>query len=264
MEGIGGYLLQSVAIAALAVFWYMLALFVLALLRRDNSIADIGWGPGFILLTGLVLWYHAPSGSRPALVLALVAIWGLRLSVHIFLRNWARGEDWRYAQWRVRWGRWWPLRSFLQVFLLQGLMMIVIALPAVWVATYGGGRFVRTDAIGLAVWLVGFLCEVIADAQLARFQKDPANYGRVLQRGLWRYSRHPNYFGEVLMWWGLWLIALPTPGGWLSVLGPLVITVLITRVSGIPLTESRQMANPEFRDYARRTSAFIPWFPKKV
>lgn len=140
--------------------------------------------------------------------------------------------------------------------------MLIVALPALYANTYHGPVLGRLDWIGLAVWLFGFFWETIADYQLVRFGKDPANHGHILTSGLWRYSRHPNYFGEAVMWWGIWLIALSVPGGWLTVVGPLAMTILLIKIS-IPALESRQMDNPEFRDYARRTPAFFPWSPKK-
>jgi steroid 5-alpha reductase family enzyme len=190
-----------------------------------------------------------------------VGIWAMRLGVHIYLRNWGRGEDWRYAQWRAKWGHWWPLRSYLQVFLLQGLFMLVVALPMLSVNTFGGDIGWLALA-GALVWLTGFLWETLADFQLVRFLKDPANKGKVLKTGLWRYSRHPNYFGEVVLWWGMWLIALSVLGAWWTVLSPLTITFLILKVSGVPLLESKMMKSDAYREYAQRTSGFIPWFPK--
>jgi steroid 5-alpha reductase family enzyme len=259
MEGF----LSSLALAGLVIFWYMLLLFVVALIRRDNSVADPAWGPGFLVAALAVLWFNQPEGLRPVLVTVLVAIWAVRLSLHVILRNWGRGEDWRYARWRLVWGRWWVLRSFVQVFLLQGALLLVVDAPVLFVNTHGGPALTWLDAAGGALWLIGFLFETVADAQLARFLKDPMNHGRVLRSGLWRYSRHPNYFGEVSQWWGLWLIALSVPGAWVTIVGPVAITLLILKVSGIPLLESRQSANPEFREYQKRTSAFFPWFPKK-
>lgn len=253
----------TLALAGLVVFWYMVALFVIGLLRRDNSIADAAWGPGFLLAALAVLWYHNPAGLRPVLVTVIVAVWALRLCMHVVLRNWGRGEDWRYARWRLQWGRLWVLRSFVQIFLLQGLLLIGIVLPVLYVNTYGGPSLGWRDAVGAGIWLVGFLFEAVADYQLMRFMKDPLNHGRILQRGLWRYSRHPNYFGEVLQWWGIWVIALSVPGSWITVVGPLAITVLILKVSGVPLLESRQREKPEFEGYAKRTSPFVPLPPKK-
>lgn len=253
----------SLALAALVVLWYKTILFIVALVRRDASSADTGWGPGFLLATIAVLWWWSPSGARPLLVTLLVAVWAIRLGTHIFLRNWGRGEDWRHAKRRHAWGAWWALRSYLQVFIFQGALVLIIALPVLWVNTFGGGFLTALDWLGVAVWVFGFTYEVIADAQLARFLKQPANHGKVLQTGLWRYSRHPNYFGEAAQWWGLWLIALSVPGGWFTVLGPLAITFLLLRVSGVPLLEGRQMQNPHFRDYASGTPAFIPSWIKK-
>jgi steroid 5-alpha reductase family enzyme len=254
---------RSLALAGLVVFWYMLALFVIALIRRDNSVADPAWGPGFLLATLAVLWYWEPAGLRPTLITVLVAVWALRLSLHVLLRNWGKGEDWRYARWRLVWGHWWVLRSFLQVFVLQGVLLLIVALPALWVNTYGGPRLGWLDAVGAGLWLAGFFFETVADYQLTRFMKDPANHGRIMQSGLWRYSRHPNYFGEVAQWWGLGLVALSVPGGWVALAGPLLITVLILKVSGIPLLERRLRSRPEFHEYAKRTSPFFPLPPKK-
>jgi steroid 5-alpha reductase family enzyme len=255
---------ETLALSAFVLFWYMTLLFVIALVRRDNSIVDIAWGPGFLLVALVALWYHQPVGLRPVLITILVAVWAGRLCLHVLLRNWGRGEDWRYARWRLQWGHWWILGSFLQVFMLQGLLLLLVDLPVLYVNTYGGPSLTVLDAVGAGVWLVGFLFEVIADYQLMRFTKDPANHGRILQSGLWRYSRHPNYFGEVAQWWGIWLIALAVPGGWLTFIGPLTITLMILKVSGVPRTESRQIANPEFREYAKRTSPFLPMPPKKA
>jgi steroid 5-alpha reductase family enzyme len=253
---------SSLALAGLVIFWYMSVLFIIALIRRDNSIADIAWGPGFLLATTVVYLWQRPEGLAPLVTLILVAVWSVRLATHILLRNWGRGEDWRYASWRKQWGDWFVLRAYLQVFMLQGILMLLVVSPALWIVTFGGspGALVW---VGVAVWLVGFLFESIGDAQLTRFLKDPANNGRVMQSGLWRFTRHPNYFGEVLLWWGVWLCALSVAGGWMTFIGPLTITLLILFVSGIPLLEAKQMKSPEFRDYARRTSIFVPWFPKK-
>lgn len=258
MEGIFG---ESLAIAALVVFWYMTGLFLAALARRDNSLADIAWGPGFLLAALAVLWWQRPAGLLPVLATTLVAAWAVRLGVHIWMRNWGRGEDWRYARWRGRWGQWWPLRSYLQVFLLQGVLLLVVCLPALAANTYGG-PVGWLAVVGSLLWLTGFLWETFADYQLMRFQKDPRNAGKVLQSGVWAWSRHPNYFGEVTLWWGMGLIALST-GAWWALAGPLVITFLILKVSGVPLLESKMLKHAPYRDYARRTSAFIPWFPKR-
>jgi steroid 5-alpha reductase family enzyme len=250
-------------LAAASVVWvYMTALFILGLIRRDNSIADIGWGPGFILIS-LFAFLREPNGApRRILALALVFVWGSRLAVHVFLRNRKKQEDFRYAAWRARWGKWFLLRSYLQVFILQGIFLLVIAAPLLVVLRTEKGRLDAFALAGSAVWLFGFLIEAGADAQLARFKRLPENKGRIITTGLWRFSRHPNYFGEAVLWWGIFLLALPLPGGWAAVVGPMMITVLLRFISGVPMLERKYKGRPDFEAYARRTNAFIPWFPK--
>jgi steroid 5-alpha reductase family enzyme len=251
-------LTQTLALAGLIVFWYMLALFIVSLVRRDNSIVDIAWGPGILAITLATLWWWQPAGLRPVLVTVLVAVWALRLAAHLFFRNQGRGEDWRYAQLRRKWTSHFWLHSLFQIFFLQGVLLIVVALPVLWVNTLGGPHLTWLDWLGFAVWLAGFAWEATADHQLSRFLQNPDNKGRVLSTGLWKYSRHPNYFGEIIQWWGIWLIALSVSQGWLTILGPLTITFLILKVSGVPLVEIRQRENPEFREYATRTNAVFP------
>ena len=253
---------QTILLVSLVIFWYMFVLFITALIRRDNSVADIAWGPGFLLAALAPLWWHRPIGLLPVLATVLVAVWAMRLAVHVAMRNWGKQEDWRYAGWRRDWGQWFVPRTFLQVFLLQGFLLIIVALPVLWINTFGGG-ITWLAVLGAFVWLKGFLWETVGDYQLIRFLKNPAHKGKLLRSGLWRYSRHPNYFGEVTQWWGIWLMALSVSGGWFTIFGPLIITFLIMKVSGIPLLEERHKSKPEFREYKRRTSALIPWFPKK-
>jgi steroid 5-alpha reductase family enzyme len=247
---------------------YMTVWYLVARIKKDNSVADIAWGLGFVLVAGYTFFFRRTSLFLPLLVTLLVAIWGLRLSFHIFRRNRKKGEDPRYAAWRASWGRSFVWRSYLQVFLLQGFFLLVIASPFILVNTYRwtfppGNHGHGVWQSGLLVWIAGFVFEAFADAQLARFKRDPANRGKIMDRGLWRYSRHPNYFGESLMWWGIFLIAMEVPYGWTTVASPALITFLLVRVSGVPLLEKRYAGNAEFQAYARRTSAFFPWFPKE-
>jgi steroid 5-alpha reductase family enzyme len=247
----------------LAVLLYMTVWFFLALWRRRNDLADIAWGGGFIaaaLTAGLLQTQGTP---RARLVILLVILWGVRLAVHIGLRNLGRGEDERYRKWREEWGRHWLIRSYLQVFLLQGVLLYLISLPVLWTILVGPTVWTGLDAVGLAVWGLGFVFEAVGDYQLAQFKKNPANRGRIIQQGLWRYSRHPNYFGEVTLWWGIYLLALATPGGWMTIIGPLTITFLILKVSGIPLLEKKYVNNAAFQEYARKTSVFFPLPPRK-
>lgn len=253
---------QLILLCALAIWVYMTAWFLLALLKKDNSLADTAWGLGFVLLAGLTFVRAHEPAPRRVLVTSLVLVWGLRLAVHVFARNRKKGEDFRYAAWRARWGRWFVLRSYLQVFLLQGLFLLVIAWPIILVnATPQTGLGWR-DLAGSALWLLGFAFEAAADAALARFKGEAGNKGRIMAEGLWRYSRHPNYFGEALMWWGLFVLALGSEGGWTALASPLLITVLLRFVSGVPMLERKYSGNADFQAYARRTNAFFPWPPK--
>ena len=253
--------IMSLAGAALAVVMFALLLFVLALIRRDNGVADIGWGIAGIVAVMFVLWQRDGVVLRQVLATSLVGIWGARLAVHIAARNRGKGEDKRYAAWRIRWGEHWLIRSFLQVFLLQSALLVVVVSPVLYVNTFGGPRLGWLDALGAALWLFGFIWETVGDHQLARFKRS-GNRGKVMMRGLWRYSRHPNYFGEAVMWWGLWLIALSVPGSWVTVAGPLLITFLLIWVSGVPMTERFFASNPEYARYRKTTNAFLPWRPK--
>jgi len=255
---------QYMIASSLLILIYMTGLFLIALARKDNSLADIGWGIGFILVAGLSFWLEPGWAFRHLLVSGLVLAWGLRLAVHILLRNRKRGEDFRYAKWRREWGRWFVLRSYLQVFLLQGAILLMIAYPIPLVdhSTEQGATLL--DLAGIAVWLIGFVFETVGDQQLLRFKRDPAGKGRIITTGLWRFTRHPNYFGEAAMWWGLFLIALSVKNGWTAVISPAVITFMLLRVSGVTMLEKKYAGNREFEDYARKTSAFIPWFPKKI
>ena len=255
-----GLLLSS----ALAVLAYMTLLFIIALARRDNSLADLGWGLGFILVAALSFVREPGPTPRRVLVLALVALWGLRLAGHIFLRGRKRGEDFRYAKWRKDWGRWFVPRSYLQVFLLQGALLLVISTPVLIVQHSTRAGLTLLDAAGAAVWITGFVFESVGDAQLRRFKRDPANRGRIMTTGLWAYSRHPNYFGEATMWWGIFLIGLSVPGGWAGAAGPAVLTFLLLRVSGIPPLEKRYAGDPEFAAYACVTSRFLPRPPRRL
>ena len=249
--------------SALATFLYMIIIFTIAQIKKDNSIVDIAWGPGFILVSILTFYINQKFIFRQILVCALVVIWGTRLAVHIAVRNRERGEDYRYAKWRKDWGKWFFLRSFFQIFMLQGVILLVIVYPIVLINHASGSGIRILDIIGALVWLTGFSFEAIGDYQLLKFKNQPENKGKIITHGLWKYTRHPNYFGETLIWWGIFLIALSVRNGWTAVLSPLLITFLLLRVSGITMLEKKYTGNKYFEEYARKTSPFIPWFPKK-
>jgi steroid 5-alpha reductase family enzyme len=243
----------------------MTLLWLLSLRLRDASIVDLWWGPGIALVVG-VAYALAPEGDAPrrGLLLGLVAVWALRLAGHLFARNAGRGEDPRYQAMRRRHGARFAWVSAFTVFGLQGLLQWVVALPLQLAQLDPAQPPLRAlDALGAALFWIGFLFEAVGDRQLARFKADPANAGRVMDRGLWRYTRHPNYFGDCLAHWGLFVIALSAPRAWLGVVGPLAMTVLLLRVSGVALLErSIGKRRPGYAEYQRKTSAFVPWFPR--
>ncbi len=258
-------LVDVLVVVLLTLFGYVTTLFVVGLFLRRNDIADVAWGPG-VLLAGLTAVLVSGARDIPVLiVLGCVSLWAVRLGVRIFLRNRKKGEDYRYRAWRESWGRWFFVRSYLQVYLLQGFLMAVVGYPLIHLAVFGTGEYAWAFLIvGGAVWLSGFYFEVVGDVELDRFMRLPENKGKLLTTGLWRYSRHPNYFGEVTMWWGVWLMILSTPFGVVALVSPITITLLILRVSGIPMLEVKLREHPEWAAYAERTSAFIPWPPRTI
>jgi steroid 5-alpha reductase family enzyme len=256
-------MLSFLVAAAGAVFVYMTVVFLIAILAKDNSIVDVGWGPGFILVAVVTFFLRPGFEARHVLITLLVLIWGLRLATHIFLRNWGRGEDFRYAIWRKDWGRWFIPRSFFQVFMLQGIFMLLISSPTILVNRSRERGLTMLDALGGLVWLTGFLFEAVGDYQLKRFKQKPESRGKIMTAGLWKYTRHPNYFGEAVLWWGIWLVALSVDSGWAAIISPLTISFLLLKVSGVAMLEKKYAGNEEFAAYARRTSPFFPWFPKK-
>lgn len=244
--------------AALALFAFVNAWFAVAVVLKRNDVADVAWGLGFVLV-GWVAFAFSEHSTRSLLVNALVTAWGLRLAWHIARRNLKKPEDSRYAEWRRTWKHF-LLRSYLQVFVLQGILLYLIALPVLFVHASRSSPLGIADAAGTIVWIAGFLFEFVADRQLKTFLADPSNKGRLMDRGLWAYSRHPNYFGEVTQWWGVFLLAAGLPYGFMTVVGPLTITLLILFVSGVPLLEKKYAGRPDFEAYKKRTSVFVPWF----
>jgi steroid 5-alpha reductase family enzyme len=256
---------QILACSAVAVWAALTLLWLVSLRRRDASIIDAFWGPGFAIITGVALLLTPAPTGHAVLLTGMTALWALRLGFHLLRRNLAQGEDRRYRAMREAGGPGWPVRSYGTVFLLQGLLMWLISLPlqlAIGLSPAGALSHPLTLA-GAALFLFGFIFEAVADTQMWRFKQNPANQGRVMNRGLWRYSRHPNYFGEACVWWGLYLAACPSPWAPWCIFSPLLVTFLLTRVSGVPLAERNMRdTRPEYRDYAERTSTFIPWPPK--
>jgi len=253
------------AVEAGVVLALVTALWGVSLAVRDTSIVDIFWGSGFVVIAWTAFALADGSSDRRLLLVALVTVWGLRLTAYLASRNLGKGEDFRYAEMRQRHGRRWPLRSLVVVFWLQGALMWVVSLPvqvAMTDSTPAG--LGALDWVGAVLWAVGLTFEAVGDLQLARFKANPANRGRVMGGGLWRYTRHPNYFGDFCVWWGIWLVALATGSAWWTVVGPAVMSVLLIRVSGAALLESSLIRRREgYADYVARTSGFFPWPPRR-
>jgi steroid 5-alpha reductase family enzyme len=237
-----------------------LVLWLISLKTRDVSIIDIFWAPGIAAVVDIAALLSDASGPRASAALFLVNLWAVRLAAHIFARH--DGEDHRYAAMRHKFGARWWWWSLVQVFLLQAILMWFIAAPLVAVMLSSRAPMGVLDYLGVGIAAAGFLFEALADVQLARFRLDPRNKGKVMDRGLWRWSRHPNYFGESVMWWGFFLLGFSAAGAWWLILSPLVVTLLL-QVSGVTLMEDKiEDRRPAYADYKRRVSAFVPWPPK--
>jgi steroid 5-alpha reductase family enzyme len=243
----------------------ILPAWILSIIKRDVSIVDSTWS---LMLLAMALTYTSPAwlngelNARAMLLLLLVSIWALRLSIYISWRNHGEGEDRRYQAIRRKHEPGFALKSLYLVFGLQGLLALIISLPLLAAAT-GSPQLGLLDAVATLVWLIGFGFETVADAQLAAFRANPQSSNKVLDSGLWHYSRHPNYFGECTLWWGFYLLALAA-GGWWSLPAPLLMTFLLLRVSGVTLLE-RDISDRRaaYRDYVKHTNAFIPG-PRKA
>lgn len=244
---------------ALVICLYMSICFILSIIRKRNDIADTAWGIGFFIAACVPLYMYGVQSLQQIIVTLLVLIWGARLSIHIHMRNRHKGEDPRYLAWRQTW-KWFYTRSFFQIYMLQGCLLILIVSPVLFIHTFASSELSIYTYVGIIVWLIGFFFESRGDTQLKKFIQNPDNRGKIMDQGLWAYTRHPNYFGEVTQWWGMFIIALSVPYGIYSIIGPLTITFLILKVSGIPMLEKSFIGRPGWEEYKAKTSVFIPWF----
>jgi len=268
-------------------------MYLLALRLKDNSIVDIGWGIGFIIVALATLIDGETFYPRQLLITAIIIVWGLRLAIYIFIRNRGKGEDFRYKAWRKEWGKTIYWRSYLQVFMLQGAIMFVIALPVMQINSSASAELGIADFIGVVIWLIGFLFEAIGDGQMMRFKKkqsltptlsassalrtpspkgegnrnvnlgEGTNPKQIMRSGLWKYTRHPNYFGESLLWWGIFIIAIGAGNLFISLISPVLLTFMLLKVSGVAMLEKKYTGNAEYDEYIRKTSAFVPMPPEK-
>lgn len=243
--------------SAIVVFVYMTLWWIFSLVTKRNDVADVAWGLGFVILA-LALFIR--SGSyymKSYIILGMVCIWGLRLATHIALRHRGKLEDKRYQKMSEHW-KYKHLQAYFNVFLLQGFFLLLVATPIILFFFDNTHIIHWYNIIGFVVWVFGFVFEAVGDYQLTKFIKNPVNKGKIMRYGLWSYSRHPNYFGEITSWWGFYLFTLFTPFWYIGTIGPLTITFLILGISGIPMLEKHYEGNREYDDYKKTTSAFFP------
>lgn len=249
---------------AILILVYMCLWYVISLMLRRADVVDVAWGLGIILLSWVSFGMSSVDGSVQITLNILVTIWGLRLSLSILRKNIVKAEDRRYAKWRKEWKDSFYIRSFFQIFMLQAVIIYIVALPLLIVNYTNSGSVIILDIIGFFLWAIGFVLESFSDWQMQEFKKNPDNEGKILQRGIWQYSRHPNYFGEILIWWGIGLIVIGTGGyGWIGLLSPILITFLLIAVSGIPMAEAGYVNHQEYQAYRQRTSPLVPMPPSK-
>jgi steroid 5-alpha reductase family enzyme len=235
-----------------------------AIFFKRNDLADVVWGPAFVISALTAVHWGTLEGvssldKRSGIMLILLTVWAMRLFIHIGWRNLSHEtEDIRYKKWRESWGRNWLWRSYLQVFVLQPLILYFFLTPVLYTISAPQGPMSWVAFSGVAVWVVGFIFESIADEQLRRFKANAANKGKFMIRGLWSWSRHPNYFGEVMQWWGMWLIVLDLPFGWLTIISPIGVTFLILKVSGVTMLEDTLKTRSGYSEYSSKISKFIP------
>jgi steroid 5-alpha reductase family enzyme len=243
---------------------YYLILFIFGQITHDNSIVDMVWGFGFVIVAWFTYFRNGSPNLGSTIATVLVTIWGMRLTYHITKRNLGKGEDFRYINMRKKWGNKFPrLKALLQVYLLQMTMLLLIASAYININTSSEVSESYWVYIGLVVWLIGFMFEVFSDYQLAMFKKNPSNKGKILTTGLYKYSRHPNYFGEALLWWGIFLIGIGIKNGIFMIISPITITVLVRYVSGVPLLEKHYENREAYQIYAKDTPIFIPGIKRR-
>jgi len=247
---------QVFATTLLVIIAYMTIAYIIALIFKRNDLADVFWGLGFIVIC-FSLYFRGYRTSYFILIFVLVWLWGTRLALHVLTRLIKKPEDYRYKKWREEWGKWFYVRTYLQVFILQGFFMFLISFPIIISAISGTQKLQLIQYLGVYIWIIGFIFETVGDIQLRQFISNPKNKGKIMTEGLWKYSRHRT------QWWGIFIICSTLPHWYFSILGPITITYLLLKVSGIPLLEKKYEDNTQFKEYKNKTSAFFPWFPKK-
>lgn len=251
--------------ATFIVFILVTLLWVLSVIIKNVSIVDIFWGMGFVIANAFYFYNSGEFFARKTLLLVLVSLWGLRLSLYLLWRNAGKEEDYRYQEFRKNYGAeryWWF--SYIQVFLLQGGLILFISLPLLAINTQTVSNNLNgLDYLGITIFIIGFIFEAGGDFQLARFKQNPNNKGKVLNTGFWKYTRHPNYFGDSAVWWSFAIFSIAAGSYW-PVIGSLAMTLIIIKVSGVSLLEKNlNNTKPQYQEYIEKTSSFFPWFQKK-
>lgn len=254
-------MIYQILFSFIFIWVYMSLVYLIAIKKDDLSIIDIAYGPGFVVAGIAQMLFAKGIGSHFILSFVLISFWALRLALQIGIRKIGKGEDYRYTKMREDFGSKWKLISYIKIFLFQGLLILIIESPLFITSLESEKPLGILAYIGIILWIWGFFWETIGDIQKYNFKK-AGNKG-IIQTGLWRYTRHPNYFGEITMWWAIFLIVLEVPFGWLGIISPILITTLLITFSGIPLLEKKYEDDPEFMRYKKKTSVLIPWFPKK-
>lgn len=254
-------MLNDYFFSLIAVFIYMTCFFIGAKIINKYSLIDSAWGSGFVLIAWLTFIINDFS-LRNLILTVLVSIWGIRLTYHIFKRNLGKPEDYRYVEMRKNWKKNESLKAYVNIFLFQGLLMLIISYTIISNNNDTTKDLNLAYFFGVLIWVIGFLFESIGDYQLKKFVKNKKS-GQIMKTGLWKYTRHPNYFGEATMWWGLFIITFSGNKDLIAIISPLLITFLLLFVSGVPLLEKKYENNPEFIEYKKRTSKFFPLPPKK-
>ena len=253
----------------IAVFIFFNLFFLIAQLKKNNGLADIAWGMGYVLVAWMIIITDQLTDFHQWMIVILVTIWGIRLFLHIGIRNWSKPEDYRYVNMRKKWQNHLYIKAYVYVFMLQMIFLLIIATPIIMSGytsfDHNNVFAIMILIVGVLFWLIGFYFEVLGDHQLNLFKKNPDNKGKLLTTGLWKYTRHPNYFGEALMWWGIWIIGMSSLS-WqalFTIISPIFITYLLRYVSGVPLLEKKYKDRQDFIEYAKKTSVFFPLPPKK-
>lgn len=250
--------------ASVIILIFVTVLWVWSVFIKNVSIVDIFWGLGFVIVNAFYVFNSGELTTRKIVILILVSIWGFRLAIYLAFRNIGKGEDFRYQEFRKNFGpkRYWWF-SFFQTFLLQGVLIMIVSLPLLGInSSKNTGTLTPLDYIGIFIWVIGFMFEAGGDLQLARFKSNSNNKGKVLNTGFWKYTRHPNYFGDSMVWWAYAIFSIAAGSYW-QIIGSVIMTVLIIKISGVSLLEKTlKETKPQYRDYIKKTNAFFPWFPK--